>query len=83
MESVRHELSHIMDRFPAHRDRIKGLYKNDPDFKALCADYFLCINTLHKYQAESTEKQCAVKEYSDVRKDLESELQNFIFNKDF
>jgi len=83
MESVRHELSLIMDKFPAHSDRIEELYKNDPDFKALCADYFLCVNTLHKYQKESTEKQSTVKEYSDIRKDLENELHDLISNKNF
>jgi len=81
MESLRRDLLLIMDKFPAQSDRIKALYKNDPDFKALCADYFLCLNTLHKYQKESGEKQTTIKEYNDLRKDLENELQDSIFNK--
>jgi hypothetical protein len=79
MKSVHRELLHIMNKFPKKSARIKTLYKNDPDFKALCTDYFLCISSLHKYQKEYMEKQNTIKEYNDVRSDLENELQNFIF----
>jgi hypothetical protein len=70
-----------MDKFPGQSDKIDSLYKNDPDFRTLCADYFLCIHILHKYRNEFSETQSTVKEYDDIRKDLERELQDFIFNK--
>ena len=81
MESLNPELLLIMDKFPGQGDRIDELYENDPDFKALCADYYLCINFLHKHRHEFGEKKSAVKEYEDMRKDLENELQDFIGEK--
>jgi len=81
MEALHPELVFIMDKFPGQSDRIDVLYKNDSDFRALCADYFLCLNILHKYRNEFSEKQSTIKEYDDIRKDLEKELQDFIFNK--
>ena len=82
MESLHPDLLLIMDKFPGHGDRIDELYENDSDFKALCADYFLCINFLHKHRHEFSEKKSTITEYEDMRNDLEKELKDFISNKE-
>jgi len=63
MESMHPGLFLIINKFPKHVNRIDALFKNDPDFKDLCSDYFLCINTLHKYRNGIREDQGAIKEY--------------------
>jgi DNA repair ATPase RecN len=80
MKTLNMQLSAIKKKFPEQGDRIETLYHSDEDFRTLCADYFVCIQNLQKFQAEFSEKQSSIEEYQSILKDLEKELQEFIFN---
>jgi len=78
MEILNEELRAAKEKFPDQSARIEELYNNDPDFKALCADYLLSIKTLKEFQKEFSNKLNAIQEYQDICKDLENELGDFI-----
>jgi hypothetical protein len=74
MNALQTELSLVKNRFPGHISIIDYLYRNDTDFKSLCADLFLCTKMIHEFESEITEKQHALLEYREIVKELESEL---------
>ena len=74
MNALQTELSLIKNRFPDHKSVIDYLYRNDTDFKSLCADLFLCTKMIQEFEMEIAEKQHALLEYQEIVKELESEL---------
>ena len=74
MNTLQTELGLIKNRFPDHTSVIDDLYRNDMDFKSLCADLFLCSKMIQEFEAEIAEKQHALIEYREIVKELESEL---------
>jgi hypothetical protein len=81
MESVNEQLQLIKKRFPDQNERIEELFESNEDFRALCADYFLCIKHLHRFKKEFGEKKLSIEEYKNVREELEDELSHFLFNE--
>ncbi len=78
MNALQTELGLIKNRFPDQKSVIDDLYRNDTDFKSLCADLFLCTKMIQEFELEIAEKQHALVEYRAIVKDLESELCMFI-----
>jgi len=79
MKSVDELLGVVKKKFPLQASKIEDLYEHDKDFRALCTDYFACVQGLSKYKKLSHEGQQSVKDYENVLTDLEKELQDFIF----
>jgi DNA repair ATPase RecN len=82
MELLNMLLNTVKKKFPKQSDRIETLYETNKDFRALCSDYLSCIQYLQKLESDVNEKQNSIKEYDDIKKDLESELKTFIFNEE-
>jgi len=80
MESLDAQLRAVKQKFPEQGDRIEQLYESDEDFRALCADYVLCIRQLVEIEKEFSEKEHSMKEYKIIRKELEKELHEFIYS---
>ena len=80
MESLDAQLRAVKQKFPEQGDRIEQLYESDEDFRALCADYVLCMRQLVEIEKEFSEKEHAMKEYKNIRKELEKELHEFIYS---
>ena len=80
MESLDAQLRAVKQKFPEQGDRIEQLYESDEDFRALCADYVLCIRQLVEIEKEFSEKEHSMKEYKNIRKELERELHDFIYS---
>jgi hypothetical protein len=78
MEAPNPELKLLIEKFPEYTARIIELYRNDPDFRDLCADYNLCSNLLLGYKREFSEKLYTIKEYQDIYDELEKELRDFL-----
>ena len=69
----------VKKKFPRQASRIEQLYEQDKDFRALCGDYFSCVQALSKYKKLSNEGQQSIRDYEDALTDLEKELYDFIF----
>lgn len=80
MTTLQTELGLVKTRFPSFNSIIDLLYRNDSDFKSLCADLFLCSKMMQDFENEIAEKQKALAEYLDIVKDLEKELMMVIKN---
>ena len=80
MESLDAQLRAVKQKFPEQGDRIEQLYESDEDFRALCADYVLCMRQLVEIEKEFSEKEHSMKEYKNIRKELERELHDFIYS---
>ena len=80
MESLDAQLRAVKQKFPEQGDRIEQLYEDDEDFRALCADYVLCMRQLVEIEKEFSEKEHSMKEYKNIRRELEKELHDFIYN---
>jgi hypothetical protein len=74
MNSFQTELSLIKEKFPGCKTIIEDLYKNDSDFKSLCADLFLCSKLIHDFESEIAEKRNVLSEYTEIVQELELEL---------
>ena len=81
MESLNKQLHLIKQRFPDQNERIEDLFESNEDFRALCSDYFLCVQHLQKFKKEFGEKKLSIEEYKNVRAELEDELSSFLFNE--
>ena len=79
MNSLNEYLKLVKKKFPEEGERIEDLYKSDHDFRALCEDYFSCLQFLNKFKNEVNEKKYSFEEYKDMQEELEKELQDFIF----
>jgi hypothetical protein len=69
----------IKEKFPRQGHRINQLYEENPDFRALCADYFACMQELQKYKKQIMEEGRSIDEYAGIANELERELYDFIF----
>ena len=79
MKSVEELLGAVKKKFPKQAHRIDELYEQDKDFRALCTDYFSCVQALSKFKRLSDEGQQSVKDYELAMTELEKELYDFIF----
>jgi len=79
MKSLNEYLKAVKHKFPEEGERIESLYQSDEDFRALCEDYFSCLQFLHKFKNEVKEKKYSFEEYKNMQEELEKELQDFIF----
>jgi len=79
MKSVDELLGAVKKKFPLQASKIEELYEHDKDFRALCTDYFSCVQGLSKYKKLSHEGQQSVKDYENALSDLEKELYDFLF----
>ena len=78
MNALHSELGLIKNRFPDNHSLINDLYRNDSDFKSLCADLFLCSKMIHDLELEISEKQHALLEYREIVEELELEISILI-----
>ena len=65
----------VMDRFPTHRETIKQLFYNNPNFQTLCTDYHRCSKALQFWKksplCEAPQRR---QEYETLLAELESEI---------
>ena len=80
MELLNMLLNTVKKKFPKQSERIEALYETNKDFRALCSDYLSCIQYLQRLESEVNEKQISIKEYEDIKKELENELYAFIYD---
>jgi hypothetical protein len=81
MQSLNEQLYLIKKKFPDQSERIEELFESNEDFRALCSDYLLCVEHLHRFKKEFGEKKLSIEEYRNVRQELEDELTHFIFSE--
>ncbi len=71
----------VKRKFPEQDERIKVLFETSEDFRSLCSDYVLCLLYLQKFKEESSQKRLTIREFSEVRTELEDELSQFILSR--
>jgi len=65
----------IMERFPAYKDTILRLLKDNEPFKIVSEDYRRCAQALkHWEQSKTREAPERVNEYKELLKNLEEEI---------
>jgi hypothetical protein len=72
------ELGLIKERFSTSIKTVEELYTRDAEFKSLCADYFLCDQTIRKMEHEMEEMESILREYKDALNDLEKEISSWV-----
>jgi hypothetical protein len=75
------ELGLIKERFSFNKMWIEELYSRDSEFKSLCADYFLCDQTIRKIKLDIEGMESALDEYREALDDLEKEINFWITKK--
>jgi hypothetical protein len=78
MNSEKDVLEIIRNKFPGKDGRVNFLYREDPDFRSLCSDYFFCLKNLINFKKLSEAEQQAIEEYKNVMEELEKELYDFL-----
>jgi hypothetical protein len=68
------ELNLVVSRFICHRLVIEDLYRNDADFRTLCADLLLCSKAIRDCEDDMLEKQRVLLEYREIKNELEKDL---------
>ena len=80
MELLNMLLNTVKRKFPKQSSRIESLYAVDKDFRTLCADYLSCVQHLQKLESDTNANLFLIEEYKEIKKELEKDLQAFIFN---
>ena len=78
MESTNAFIMVVKDNFPVHAHTIESLFNRNSDFRGLCEDYHLCIQSIDKFHKEFSDHQSLLIQYEILRKQLEKELLEFI-----
>jgi hypothetical protein len=78
MEAKNFQLEAVKERWPEFTDHIRSLYYTDNKFRAICEDYYLCIQHLDKFRKEFSERLEAIEEYENMLRELEDELKGRI-----
>jgi hypothetical protein len=78
MEVKNFQLEAVKERWPEYQDHILSLYYRDNKFRAICEDYYLCIQHLDKFRKEFSEKLQTIEEYEKMLQELEIELKGRI-----
>jgi len=75
------ELICILERFPELKKLILSQYERSEEFQALCLDYFLCLRSLNKSEAEVRKSKERFEEYAELKRILETKALQYI-NRD-
>ncbi len=81
MDAINYQLEAIKERWPEHKDQILALYYKDAKFRAICEDYYLCLQYLNKFRKEFSEKLETIGDYETILSELETELRGRIDKK--
>ena len=66
---------HIRERFPDKNHAIDLLIAENPEFRAICEDYDVCIKALRYWiKSKDPEAEIRVNEYSTLVQELEEEV---------
>ena len=73
----------VQDRFPEQSQEIAFLYGIDPEFRALCHDYGVCVAELKRVRSsvQFTAKQIEVAQ--DLKHDLELDIMKYLSGPKF
>ena len=69
----------VINQFPGREAHIRQLWAVDEDFKDLCQDYALCLDTLNRWSREAV-PPARNAEYVSLRQRLEFEIEMRIRN---
>ena len=78
MKSVKDQLTILKGNFPTQETKIEDLYHDDPVFRTLCSDYIYCLDALERLHSEFSENRHMVDEYEQVKKELETEMREYL-----
>lgn len=83
MSVIKSSLFHVIKRFPLRKNAIHLLIKTDDGFYTLCEDYRRCSEALTRWhQSTSEEAPLRQEEYSDLLRDLELEIVEYLNEKE-
>jgi len=71
-------LSIIRERFPGQDARVRNLYDQNEEFQSLCLDYVSSLEALKGFQDNVSQQGRSVDEYTEVIRQLEKELREFL-----
>jgi hypothetical protein len=71
-------LAAILKRFPRRSVEIEKEIMKNPDFRALCEDYGDAVDALGRWSTSTDESSNRAKEYRQLVRDLELEIQNHV-----
>lgn len=79
------EVKPVIDRFPTHADLILRLAARSEGFRAICEDYALAVETLHRFEALGREHAGAkaqveskIADYRGIVLDLAQEIERLL-----
>jgi len=64
----------VLEKFPDHAQEIKSLFIQCEEFREICEDYILCLNSVKKIESEDVKKDEYLKEFKTALEELELEL---------
>ncbi|WP_134680439.1 hypothetical protein [Paracoccus ravus] len=69
----------VVERFPQCADEVRRLYLRDADFRAICEDLALCLDSLHHFEARpDAPLRPEVDDFRNLVTELEAELSRHI-----
>ncbi len=73
------ECKQIINQLPERETSIRQLWDSDQDFRELCQDYVLCLETLDRWP-DGAPPQTPLSKYLSLRRRLELEIELKINN---
>jgi len=64
----------VLEKFPDLDQEIKSLFSQCEEFREICEDYVLCLNSIKKIESEDVKKDEYLIEFKTALEELELEL---------
>jgi len=78
MRTDRDILNTILDKFPEKANILNKLFQKDEDFREICEDYVLCLNSIGKIIITNKRKDRILIEYKNTLIELEIEMLDYL-----
>ena len=81
MQVIRPGLFSVIRRFSEHKHTVRRLYQGNAVFRTLCDDYGRCAEALGYWNQFTSEEMTGYRQdYTELVRELESEIEKFIEN---
>jgi len=68
----------MLEKFPEMADLLLKMYREDEDFKEICEDYVLCLNSMGKIIVTNKMGKRIIREYRKALNELEIEVLEYL-----
>ena len=72
-------VDHVVERFPERKELVRRLYLKDEQFRSMCEDFLLSIDSLRRFEGRpDAHLRPEVDDYRALLGELEAEIRSYL-----